>query len=486
MGGGGKGGGGNSYQMDKEAVKEQTAANRVNQTTPWGSSKFTQSLNPDGSTQWSQDTTVDPMLQQALNAQFQTTANKSNLANSMFGRVQQDMDTPMSWDNLPGFGWENSGTLERYAVSPTGQQTSLDTSQLDPYQRQVDPTTGSNMATLGVTGQQNQIDMTGMPNRANADTAERQRIEGALFDRMRPEHEQQTSGMETKLRNQGITEGSGAWKRAMQGVNDAQSRERFNALAQGGQEMSNLFGMQSKARSDAFGEQTGLGNFANQSLNNLFQQRQGAQAGNLGAQNQGFNQRLAAGNFANAGRANQFNELLQSGQFGNQALNNIFNQQNTASGTNFGQGQSAANFQMNARQQQLAERQAQKMQNLNFLNAIMGGTQVQTPQFANYSQADRANAGLNVQDNAQKGDILGDISKLAGTGASMFAMSDIRLKSNIKRIGTHPLGIGIYEYDIGGRRDRGVMAQEVLDVMPAAVYQHASGYLMVNHAQLGN
>jgi hypothetical protein len=58
------------------------------------------------------------------------------------------------------------------------------------------------------------------------------------------------------------------------------------------------------------------------------------------------------------------------------------------------------------------------------------------------------------------------------------------LKSNIVRIGTHPLGIGIYEYDIFGGRQRGVMADEVEAVMPEAVNTHESGYKMVNYGLL--
>jgi hypothetical protein len=76
--------------------------------------------------------------------------------------------------------------------------------------------------------------------------------------------------------------------------------------------------------------------------------------------------------------------------------------------------------------------------------------------------------------------LLGD---LAGTAAK-FIPSDRRLKSNIERVGTHPLGIGIYEYDIFGERQRGVMADELEIVLPEAVAVHPSGYKMVNYGLL--
>jgi hypothetical protein len=74
---------------------------------------------------------------------------------------------------------------------------------------------------------------------------------------------------------------------------------------------------------------------------------------------------------------------------------------------------------------------------------------------------------------------------LAGNlGSAAIMFSDRRLKSNIVRIGTHPLGIGVYEYDIFGGRQRGVMADEVEAVMPEAVSTHESGYKMVNYGLL--
>ena len=67
-------------------------------------------------------------------------------------------------------------------------------------------------------------------------------------------------------------------------------------------------------------------------------------------------------------------------------------------------------------------------------------------------------------------------------GVGYGAASDRRLKSNIVRIGTHALGIGLYEYDIFGERQLGVMADEVEQVMPEAVTTHPTlGYKMVRY-----
>jgi hypothetical protein len=71
--------------------------------------------------------------------------------------------------------------------------------------------------------------------------------------------------------------------------------------------------------------------------------------------------------------------------------------------------------------------------------------------------------------------------------------SDPSVKHKVLRIGTHPLGIGVYlfEYRPGfrvddhRRRHFGVMADEVEKVMPAAVSRDENGIRQVDHALLG-
>jgi hypothetical protein len=72
-------------------------------------------------------------------------------------------------------------------------------------------------------------------------------------------------------------------------------------------------------------------------------------------------------------------------------------------------------------------------------------------------------------------------------------LSDFCAKENIVRIGTHPLGIGLYLFDYkpefqaqwGYGRQFGVMADEVEAAMPEAVCEHTDGYKMVDYAMLG-
>lgn len=99
--------------------------------------------------------------------------------------------------------------------------------------------------------------------------------------------------------------------------------------------------------------------------------------------------------------------------------------------------------------------------------------------------------------------LYGSVSKLTrgfgGTQVDFFMFnntmmaSDRRLKDNIVRIDTHPLGFGLYLFDFrpehkdrwGTDRQFGVMADEVETVVPRAVRTHADGYKRVDYHMLG-
>lgn len=79
---------------------------------------------------------------------------------------------------------------------------------------------------------------------------------------------------------------------------------------------------------------------------------------------------------------------------------------------------------------------------------------------------------------------LGGLLQTAGTIASLF--SDARLKENIEQVGEQN-GFPIYEFNyknIPEVRYRGVMAQDVLEIMPEAVGE-SEGYMTVNYDMIG-
>ena len=75
----------------------------------------------------------------------------------------------------------------------------------------------------------------------------------------------------------------------------------------------------------------------------------------------------------------------------------------------------------------------------------------------------------------------------ASDDASPPPFSDIRLKSDVVRVGTTATGLPLYHfrYTGGTQTYEGVMAQDVLKSRPDAVHLHESGYLTVDYAALG-
>lgn len=156
----------------------------------------------------------------------------------------------------------------------------------------------------------------------------------------------------------------------------------------------------------------------------------------------------------------------------------------------------------NRRRDALAEMLTERQTPLNEINALQSGSQVSNPfsmpgyaqnaqvgaapLFAAQNMASDYNTDLYNMKAMNAGNFQQGLFGLGSSGIMAGAMmSDRRLKSNIVRLGDHPLGIGWYEYDIHGRREQGVMAQELQRVKPEAVVTLPNGYLAVRYDLIG-
>jgi len=151
-----------------------------------------------------------------------------------------------------------------------------------------------------------------------------------------------------------------------------------------------------------------------------------------------------------------------------------------------------------ARKNAIAEILAQRQTPLNEITALMSGSQVSNPfsmpgyaqntnvaaapVFAGAQAQGAADQAAYNQQSANSNALMGGLFKLGST--AMMMPSDIRLKSNIVRIGTHSSGLPWYEYDIFGERQQGVMAQEAIHVRPDAVRMMDNGYYAVDYGRL--
>jgi hypothetical protein len=143
---------------------------------------------------------------------------------------------------------------------------------------------------------------------------------------------------------------------------------------------------------------------------------------------------------------------------------------------------------------------------LNEMNALITGQQVGSPQMPSFTSAQGSQAPnllgaaqsqgqfqqgqdqLNQQNNQAQMQGLGSLAAMAamyfGGSGGAAAFSDLRLKTKLRKIGVHRLGIGIYEFVMFGHKQIGVIAQELMQVRPDLVVRSPSGYFMVNYGEL--
>jgi hypothetical protein len=283
-----------------------------------------------------------------------------------------------------------------------------------------------------------------------------------------------------KLRNQAIDQNMRNALMAQNSQNDAINQNFGRGVTS--QQLTN----------QAIGQNFGQGATAQQMQNAAIGQNFGQGATAQQMQNDAVN-----ANLANAMSAQGMNNAAMQQNYGQAA--NIAGLYNSAAAQQYNQNMQGAQFGNMASDQALARALQLRSQPLNEITALMGASQIQNPQFQGYTGAnvnaapvyqaagDQAKYGMDVygQQMAARNANMAALGSVAGAGMGMFSFtSDMRLKSNIERVGTHANGVGVYEYDIDGHRERGVMAQEVLHVKPEAVTMRDDGFYMVNYGAL--
>lgn len=131
----------------------------------------------------------------------------------------------------------------------------------------------------------------------------------------------------------------------------------------------------------------------------------------------------------------------------------------------------------------------ERNQPLNEMMAMLSGSQVQQPGYTSTPQTGVSGvdyAGLVNQDYQSKlaahNAKMGGIFDIASAAAGGWAMSDRRLKDDIKRVGKLDNGLSVYAYRMKGSDvpQLGLMADEVERMNPGAVAE-INGYKAVNY-----
>ena len=420
----------------------------------------TQTLTPEGQATFEQQQKVEHSLADLAGTGV-TTAQ--NVLNKPFEYAGPDIQTSLAAPGALNYG----PTAGQYglagggpAAGQYGQAKGIDAGLYGSAKQNLDL---SNVAAMPVNA--------GMTGQA------------AIMSRLQPQIAQQGAATAQQLANQGITPGSEAYNNAMR-----TQQNQFNDLyTQAALQGINL---DMSANNQGYGQALSSAGLYNAGLGQNFGQGVTAQEMQNAAIGQNFGEAQSAQQAQNAAIAQNYGQGATSAGLYNQAQHQQYNQ-----------GLQAAQFGNNAAQQSLAQQLQLRNQPLNEINALMSGSQIQMPSFQGYQGANVAAAPVfqgaqagaqQAQDtygqqmaayNAKMGALGSAVGGIAGM-IQPIKLSDRRLKSNIIKIGEHPLGIGIYEYDIFGQRDVGVMAQEVERVKPEAVVYRPDGYLMVNYGAL--
>jgi hypothetical protein len=366
--------------------------------------------------------------QQAI--QDQNTAAQMNLAgmaNYQSGRLSQHLSSDFDLANAPGAG--DASAITGIQKAPT---TFADV--------------GQQQSTFGDAGE-----ITRSYGPQDSFSADRSRVEDALYGRLNPQLQRERGNIEQRLADQGIRYGSQAYASAMDDYNRQANDARLGVTAAGGAEQQRMMDMAAK--------QAGFQNTAQQ---------------------QAYEQAMGRGTFANQAQGQNFSQAAMRGQFEQSGL-----------AQQLAQAQSGFNAQNMARNQYITEQYQARNQPINEISALMSGSQVQNPNFVNAQQPQipttdvaglintRFNQEMDIykQESAQQQALMGGIFGLAGG----MLKSDRREKEDAHKIATvfaagddgERKELPIYDYaykaDPEKRRHLGPMAQDVEKIDRRAV-----------------
>jgi hypothetical protein len=391
--------------------------------------------NADGTPQYQSTQSYSPEQQQLYQGQTAVSNALTGTAQNAIADVNNAYSTPYNTSNIPGLQYGASGGAINNSYNSGGNiQSGLDYSSLGALP------TGTDFQAQNKTAQ---------------DAAYAQ-----ATSRLDPQFALQQQQLASTLAAKGVTENSAAYNQAMQQFgmtkNDAYNQANLSAVQTGNAEQAQLFGMNMSARQEGANELQSAGTFANSAQAQQNQQNQAAAAYGNTAQQQAYNQASA-----------------------NAALNNT------------------------ARGDAITEYNQQRNEPINRIAALLGtGGGVTNPTFADYSKvssapvdysglvsSNYAQANQNYQtqlasQNSLLGSVFGAIGGIGGGLATKF--SDRRLKHDIIPVGNLANGIKTYAYSYLGSDTRyfGVIADEVMQIMPEAIVANDNGYMMVDYRKV--
>lgn len=272
-----------------ESAKLNAAMNRLNETNPYGSVKYTSTKNDatPGGFDYGRDITLSPEQQQLYNLESGNQITSQQIAQGLQGDLRKSVQNPFSLGKY--------GASARMGGSPNFQDIQ-DTPDV-----------------LGVNG----------PEARDLGTAAtygggRDAVTKAMFDRAmalrKPQMEQDTAQLDNRLRQQGLMPGTEAYDNEANRLAQQQSQDTNDlsarAIEAGGAEQSRLAGLDMGLDSQRFGQsQTAFQDQLQKITNALTQRLSTAGFRNQNAQ-QGFQNQGTAAGFNNQARGQDIQEGL--------------------------------------------------------------------------------------------------------------------------------------------------------------------------------
>lgn len=227
-------------EFNSAAAQENAALNRVNQTTPQGTSRWRQTPSQN----W------DEAAYLAANPDVVGSGMTGERHFQRYGRNENRQGVQAGY--VPGGQWEQVVELSPeqrrlYDLSTQGQELygGAALSQLRgvqdtlsrPFEFNGPDFTGSVQDRTGQLRYAPDFTGIGDPNQS------RDAVETALLSRINPDLERERAALESRLAAQGITMGSQAWNTGMQDWSRMANDARFGAVRDAGQEQSRVFGL---------------------------------------------------------------------------------------------------------------------------------------------------------------------------------------------------------------------------------------------------
>jgi len=377
--------------------------------------------------------TLNPQAQQTLDAQMRVQTALANLGQTGATNAQNVLNTPFNptlnpiqssaYNNIPGYNPVGVSDVQTGLKADIYGLARANTNANTYGLATGDVAANTYGLARGEAPLQYGLDtrnLTQMPTNAGVSAQQ------AILSRLDPTIQAGDVSFKQALANQGLAPGTAAYdaafrnremskndlynQAALQGINlDMSARQQglneLNTLGTfGNQAQLAGAGLYNQAVSQNFGQGVTANQLRNQAVSQNF--GQGVTADQLynSAVNQNFNQALAAQQANNAAQQQQYGQNLGYAQFGNQA----------------------AQFNNQATQQSLAQQSALRAQPLNEILGLMGGSQIQLPQFQGYQGAQVAPAPTFAGTQAQgQADMSRYVIQQAGNNAGIQGITSL-------------------------------------------------------------